>query len=67
MRIVIEIESMGTDKQARFSPHITVGEVETYLATCYSKRDAIRDSLRYVENELDRGQWSKFALFKDVA
>ena len=61
MKIVIEIEESSKDGAPRFRPHVTVGEVDTYLATYYEQHDAIRDSLSYLKQELERGNYSKFS------
>lgn len=47
-------------------PQIQVGDTQTVLGTCYNRADALADSLRYIDQEFKRGDWSKFALFRSV-
>ena len=60
MKIVIEIE---LNKNGTFRPTVSVGGTSVALCSCYSESDALADSLRYIEQERARGDYSKFALF----
>lgn len=70
MRIVIDIEKIertGRVQVFLYRPTVKVGEVEAVLGSCYSRDDAFRDTLQYLEQEYGRRECSKFALFHTEA
>ncbi len=54
------------DVNGNVRPQIQVGDTQTVLCTCYNRADALADSLRYIDQEFKRGDYSKFALFHNV-
>ncbi len=70
MTISIEINRSikgATPADDRYRATIQIGETETCMPTCYGESDSLTDALSYIQQEYNRGDFSKFSLFHKKA